>query len=242
MTVCLGHAVGDERGRAKGGAPGNQTGRELRKSNWYRHDKGWRVFRAKSPAVAQRIADAMRAAIDNPNIGYDQGDRNTLFALAERVGFDPAKVTEPCECDCSSLVRVCCAYAGVPLPSFNTTSEPDRLLQSGAFVELTGEEYTDSPGKLHAGDILVTRVKGHTAIVISGSEASPVPSHGKVRVKGGSVRVRQGASADTPKLFTAHRGETYALLGIADTGWYHIETERGEGYISNRADLTEVIA
>lgn len=68
------------------------------------------------------------------------------------------------------------------------------------------------------------------------------PTCHKVRVKGGSVRVRQGASADTPKLFTAHRGEVYDLLGIADTGWYHIETERGEGYISNRADLTEVIA
>lgn len=74
------------------------------------------------------------------------------------------------------------------------------------------------------------------------SPDEPQPEHGKVRVKGGSVRVRKGASADTPKLFTAHRGETFPLLGIADTGWYHIETESGEGYISNRADLTEVIA
>lgn len=50
-TVYVGGASIDENGRAHGGQAGNQTGRELRKQKWYKHKKGWRVFRAKSPEV-----------------------------------------------------------------------------------------------------------------------------------------------------------------------------------------------
>ena len=47
-TVYVGGASIDENGHAHGGKAGNQTGRELRKQKWYKHKKGWRVFRAKS--------------------------------------------------------------------------------------------------------------------------------------------------------------------------------------------------
>ena len=53
--------------------------------------------------------------VDNPNIGYDQADRLTLYKVASEVGFDPARVKTKCETDCSALVRVCEAYAGVKL-------------------------------------------------------------------------------------------------------------------------------
>lgn len=109
----------------------------------------------------------MEAACDNPHIGYDQYDRLTLYDVAKPLGFDCAKVTTNCETDCSALVRVCCAYAGVDLINFNTAGEPDVLRNSGAFNELTGAKYSDSSEYLRRGDILCTKTKGHTVVVLT---------------------------------------------------------------------------
>lgn len=167
MAVIIGSARIDENGKAMGGKPGDQTGREVSTQNWYLHSKGWRVFRAKSTSVAARIAAAMKAACENSKIGYDQGDRGTLYTVSKPLGFDPAKVTTACETDCSALVRVCCAFAGVTLPNFRTPTEAAALLDSGAFVELTGDKYTKKSDYLRKGDILVTRTQGHTVVVLS---------------------------------------------------------------------------
>ena len=175
-TVKIGSARIDENGNATGGKAGDQTGKEVSTQNWYKHSKGWRVFRAKDPEVAEKIAWDMQAACDNPKIGYDQGQRDTLYTVAKLVGFDCSKVQAACETDCSALVRVCCAYAGVMLPNIRTTNEPKALLDSGDFVELTGAKYTDSPDYLRRGDILCTKTQGHTVVVLSsGSKAEVAP-------------------------------------------------------------------
>ncbi|MBQ3478064.1 MAG: peptidoglycan-binding protein, partial [Clostridia bacterium] len=172
MSVKIGSARIDENGRAKGGKAGDQTGREVSTQSWYRHAKGWRVFRAKDPAVAAKIAQDMQWACDNSHIGYDQGQRLTLYDVSKPLGFNCHLVKTKCETDCSALVRVCCAYAGVTLPNFRTPTEPAALLDSGAFVELKGAKYTDSDKYLKRGDILVTRTQGHTVVVLSnGSKA-----------------------------------------------------------------------
>lgn len=165
--VYVGSARIDENGKAHGGKAGNQSGRELKRQVWYRHSKGWRAFRAKDAAAAERIALAMERAIANRHIGYDQYQRNTLYAAAKVWDFDVARVDVDCETDCSALVRVCCAYGGVDLPNFRTPTEPEALLNSGAFVELTGSKYTDQSLYLGRGDILVTRTQGHTVVVLN---------------------------------------------------------------------------
>ena len=111
MAVKIGSARIDENGKAHGGAAGDQTGKEVSTQNWY--SRNWRVFRAKDEAKAKLIAKAMQAACDNSNIGYDQYQRNTLYNQVKPYGYDPAKATKKCETDCSALVRVCCAYAGI---------------------------------------------------------------------------------------------------------------------------------
>lgn len=174
-TVKIGSARIDENGRATGGKAGDQTGREVSTQSWYKHAKGWRVFRAKDPADAERIAQDMQWACDNSHIGYDQGQRSTLYNVSKPLGFNCKRVTTNCECDCSSLVRVCCAYAGIILPDIRTTTEPAALLASGAFTELTGAKYTDQQDYLRRGDILCTRTQGHTVVVLSnGSKAEAV--------------------------------------------------------------------
>lgn len=252
MTVYIGNAVGDEHGKARGGEPGNQTGKELRIQPWYKNSKGWRVFRPFSVEVAQKLADNMRAACNNPAIGYDQGQRNTLWKVAEPLGFDCSKVTTPCECDCSSLVRVCLAYAGIVLRDFNTASEPERLIDSGQFEELTDIEVTDTPHWLRTGDVLVTSVKGHTAIVLNNGDRvdpRPGPEPSYVEVVGRSVRVRASDSVLGRTQFIAHneawykaRGiqhgnDTLPFVGIAPSGWYEVE----DGFITNKPKYTRLV-
>lgn len=169
MAITVGSARIDENGKAYGGKAGDQTGKELSTQSWYKHSKGWRVFRAVNATAAAKIARCMKDACANNKIGYDQWNRNTLYTYAERVGFDVSKVTTACETDCSALVRVCCAYAGIMgIPAdFRTGNMPTYLLKTGAFVELKGSKYTDDDDYLGVGDILVTKTSGHTVVVLT---------------------------------------------------------------------------
>ena len=177
MAVKVGSARIDENGKTHGGKAGDQSGKEVSTQAWYRHKKGWRVLRCNDADKAEKIARAMQAACDNANIGYDQYQRDTLYNLAKTVDFDPGRVKTPCETDCSALVRVCCAYAGVMVGNMRTTNEAKILLASGEFTELKGAKYTDQSAYLRRGDILVTRTQGHTVIVLTnGSKAGTTPA------------------------------------------------------------------
>lgn len=167
MAVIIGSARGDERGRITGGQAGDQTGREVATEAWYKASGGWRVLRAKDPAVAERIAWDMQAACDNNKIGYDQSENQTLWYEVRPLGFDCSKVTQPCETDCSQLVRVCVNYAGVPAGYFYTGDEATVLLSTGAFIELTDKAFQNYSDRLRRGDILVTKKKGHTVVVLT---------------------------------------------------------------------------
>jgi hypothetical protein len=183
-TVMIGSARIDENGKATGGKAGDQTGREVSTQAWYKHAKGWRVLRAKDPAAAERIAQAMQWACDSPLIGYDQNQRETLRKAVAPLGWDIRRLTTAVETDCSALVRVCCGWAfqqdlGAGVSYFNTTSMCSVLLKTGLFDELTGSQYTDRQDYLRRGDILCTRTQGHTAVVLSngskaGAAAAPV--------------------------------------------------------------------
>ena len=171
-TVYVGSARSDENGKVYGGQPGDQkSGLEVSKQVWYKHSKGWRVFRAKYPAVAAKIAECMDWACKSPLIGYDQWNRNTLYN-ALFPGFDLTALNKKVETDCSALVRVCMGYAGITgVPSdFRTYNMPSELLKTGAFVELKGTKYTSQSAYLGAGDILVTPVSGHTVVVLNNGD------------------------------------------------------------------------
>lgn len=167
MAVIIGSARIDERGKAYGGQAGDQTGKEVSTQNWYKHSKGWVVLRPKDPKKAAKIAQAMRAACDNANIGYDQYQNQTLWNAVKDKGYDPAKATVKCETDCARLVRVCCAYAGIMAKDFYTATEVDKLMDTGEFVKFTTSKYTNQSDYLGAGDILVTKTKGHTVVVLT---------------------------------------------------------------------------
>lgn len=188
MAVKIGSARHDENGRYSGGKAGDQTGSEVSTQNWYKHSKGWVCIRAKDDTVREKIAVAMQAACSNPHIGYDQSQNTTLFSVASKVGYDPAKVTINCETDCARLVRVCVWYAGIKADDFYTGNEVEALSETGAFDILTSDKYTTQSAYLKRGDILVTKTKGHTVVVLSnGSKCNSAVDEDSNNLRKGST-------------------------------------------------------
>lgn len=260
--VMVGSARIDENGKGRGGRPGSQNGKELASQAWYKHAKGWVVLRPVDSAQAEKIALAMERAIANRHIGYDQDGRLTLYNAAAKVGFDPGRVTADVECDCSSLVRVCLAFAGISTPNFTTANEASVLLGTGRFRKLADSKYTDRADYLQRGDVLVTRTQGHTVVVLSDgllaasrddamdapavSPADPVQPDGSIKaVTTGTYWLR-----DKPGLLGRKLGVVPDLSCVLVYGrspsnpdWYGVKvlhTPSGElngekGYISHKA-------
>lgn len=175
LRVLIGHASGDENGNIKGGIAGDQTAKEVRISNWYPHTKGWVCFRANDVAIREKIAEAMEKACNNPMIGYDQAQRDSLFTNVKTQGFDPSKTTKKVETDCSALVRVCVAYACGKdvIGNVNTSTLPAALMNTGLFIKSTDDMVTKSSDHLVRGDILCTPVKGHVVVVLDNGAKAP---------------------------------------------------------------------
>ena len=168
MPVIIGSARSDERGAISGGVAGDQTGREVCTENYYNSKLGWNLLRAKKPQIAEKIAQDMQWACNNNNIGYDQSNNQSLYYESYSLDFNCARVTTPCETDCSQLVRVCVSYAlGKSIPYFYTGDEVEVLMSTGEFDLITDTSYTSTDRFLKRGDILVTKSKGHTVVVLS---------------------------------------------------------------------------
>ena len=178
--VMISHASIDERGNIVGGKSGDQTGKEVCTRPYY--SKGWNVVvRMKTPAMREKVADCMVKAVDNNYIGYNQARRMTLINYARNVGYDPSKVTTPCDCDCSSLVTLACIYAGIREASLivggnaaTTSTLRKRLQATGAVDVFTSKDYTASDSKLIRGDILI-KEGSHTAVVTQAQKPSKSP-------------------------------------------------------------------
>ncbi len=180
----------------------------------------------------------MQAACDNKNIGYDQGQRGTLYTAAEKVGFDCSKVSVKCETDCSALVRVCLAYAGIKVSNFNTTTEAKTLLASDAIVEMTGDKYQKSSDYLTRGDILVTKTQGHTVVVLSDGAKAEETEENALAL--GDRDLRKGCKGDD----VANLQYSLIALGIdlpkyGVDGDFGSETERGVKEFESIFELDE---
>lgn len=171
MTIRIAHASIDERGKINGGQAGDQTGKEVCIRTWY--SKPWQyLLRCKDESMREKIAYAMERACNNSTIGYDQGQRNTLLKYARDVGYDPGKVTQKCETDCSALVTLACIYAGIPESqivvsgnSATTTTLRSRLFATGKFEILSSSDYLTKSDYLLRGDILL-KESSHVVVVL----------------------------------------------------------------------------
>lgn len=228
MAIRIGHASIDENRKATGGTPGDQTGKEVCVRNWY--NGGWAyVARAKDNAVAEKISATCEAACNNPNIGYCQGHRNSLMTQAKTVNYDLAKITTPCEADCSSLVSVCVRaainrdfWAG-NAPTTRTLKT--ALIATGTFEIITDSKYLKSSDYLKRGDILCNPGK-HTVMVLdTGAKAGNVSDPDTVA----TYAVMLPIVCKDDKSETVRAMQQLLILRGYDCGKYGADGEYGSG-------------
>lgn len=216
MSVRIGSARIDEHGKIKGGAAGDQTGKEVSTQAYYTSSKGWVGLRAKDEKIATKLADAMRQACDNPHIGYDQNQRLGVITQLAKYGSLKA-ISVNTECDCSSLVRACVIQAtGIDPGNFTTATEKAVLLATGLFEAVRIAKAFNCL----LGDILVTKTKGHTGIIVEAPVIRPV----KKMVTAFSLHVRTGPSTSYAHVRYLHKGDRVTVYASQD-GWGMI----GEG-------------
>lgn len=178
----------DERGQAHGGKAGDQNGKEVKITNWYSYGKtGWDVvIRPKDRTKAHKMAEAMKAACANNNIGYDQWQRENLLTEVKKVGNDFSKVTTPTETDCSALIATVIVATGTPEEKMRNKERNNKLAYtgdlkslcaaSGEFTILTEKKYLTSGDYLLEGDIILNE-KNHVVMAIeNGTAPSSTPA------------------------------------------------------------------
>lgn len=246
MSVTIGHASIDEKGKASGGQAGDQTGKEVCVRTWY--NKPWiAVFRPINNATAEKIAHAMEQACANDKIGYDQSQRTTLYKYAKQANWNLSKITTACETDCSALVAVCVNAAGLSVSQhMYTGNEEETLMATGAFTKFSASKFLTSGDYLKRGDILLA--SGHTAIVLSNGSRVNAPENSSSRNisycgKGIgtatakiTMNIRSGPSTAYATLSSISTGTKVEVLEILSSGWYKIVwpgASCGYAYTSN---------
>ena len=233
MGVLIGHASIDENGSTQGGQSGDQNGKELCTRQWY--SKPWKAVLRPKEKYALRIALAMEAACENPNIGYNQARRNTLHNEAKKTGYDLAAVKTPCETDCSALVTVCAIAAdvrGLEYTGNAPTTATMRVdfMRTGAFELLTDNRYLTTDTYLQRGDILLAPGK-HTAVVLS--DGAQVKRKSEEAVAGEVLEGKWG-NGTARKRALDNAGYDYAEIQKIINGKLGAEKAKAAEHVSQR--------
>ena len=242
MAIKIGHASRSETKGIRGKA-GDQDKYEICIRTWYKSN--WNVvLRPKRPDLAEKSAQFVEAICNNPNVGYDQGERNTLFKEAKKVNFDGTKIKTPCECDCSSLQHVAAIAGGANLSygsnGLTTRTMKNGFKDSGDYEVLTDKKYLTSDEYLLRGDILV-KEGSHTVMVLeNGSKAQPVPTTSEYHIYKTitDLNLRSSAnSSNSSNIVVVIPGNTFVKV-IDDTNskWWKVSTivnsKHYTGYVS----------
>ena len=160
-THYISNSGSDENKQYKGGKAGDQTGHEWELKKWY--NRPWTVvLRYPDQAVALTIAKLGIAAALNDKIGYDQNQRTTYWTQLKAVGYDPSKITTPCEEDCTAGVSANVKAAGYihgikalqDVPICSSRNMRAQFTKAG-FQALTDSKYLKGYQYLLPGDVLL---------------------------------------------------------------------------------------
>ena len=217
--VKISNSGSDENGNYKGGAAGDNTGREWQIRDWY--NRPWNcVLRHPDPEVRACIADLATKAANNNKIGYDQYQRDTYWKELQKAGYDPSKITTACESDCSAGVIANIKAAGYILgkPELQNitctyTGNMRAGLKAAGFACLTDSKYLNGSSYLVAGDILLNDAHHTATAVTNGVNADgSTPAATMPLLKKGS----QGEAVK--KLQQTLNGKGYKLTEDGDFG------------------------
>ena len=175
-------AAHNENGQLNNGAPGDQTGDEVRIRELLPKDQSfiW-ILRCPDGSKANAFAvDALDIARNN-NVGYTQysedGNKysaryglwyamHDIMVDGKKISF--IKIARPCNTDCSQLVSCVLTNNGYQSGMYMSTSTEINVLTGLGF-----EKIKYSYSELKNGDILWK--KGHTGIAVYADEIPPQP-------------------------------------------------------------------
>lgn len=199
MSVLCGWASIDERGKAKGGSAGDQTGKEVKTGNWYNFGQSV-VLRFKDRAKAKKAAQTMKILCNGNYVGYDQNQRTTLYTEMQKVGWDASKLKTKCETDCSAMMSPVLRSAGISISKdVYTGNLSQACMATGEFIKLTASKYTDESEYLMIGDIMVNP-GSHTIMALEdGSKAGTGGSSSGSSGSGSDKAVNWTGKVNTPK-------------------------------------------
>jgi hypothetical protein len=251
MTITIGSARIADNGKITGGKVGDQKQTstsdykgEVSMQTFYVDRRGWYILRPKSIEHANKIAERMKAACNNKNLGYDQSNRLGII----KYGID---TKTPTECDCSSTARACVKEAtGKDPGNFTTANEAAVLMATGLFTKISYVSQAKTP--VYNGDVLVTKTKGHTVIVVSGrprkasttttkkKTATDAAKHKKSSLAGtyettAELNVRNGAGTKKSIMVTIPKGTAVKNYGFYSNSkgrkWLYVQfTYKGVVY------------
>ena len=178
----ISNSGGDERGTISGGRAGDQTGSEWRIRAWY--DRPWNcVLRHPDPSVRQKLAELSVKAAQNDHIGYDQNQRLSYWEQLQLNGYDPSKIFEDCEADCSAGVIANTRAVGriLGLPALDGigatyTGNMREAYRKAGFTILTDQKYLSGWKCLETGDILLNDVHHVCVYVGPGTVPASAPA------------------------------------------------------------------
>jgi hypothetical protein len=153
MSIRIGNASIDERGRISRGKAGDQTSKEICIRPWY--NKPWNVYlECTDKALADEAAKIMEQICNDPGYGYDQVERWTGFTAIKRNRY---KVTGAVgEFDCSSLIITCYILAGLEMSADGYTGNlKAKLLATGNFKDYTDPDHLTSDKYAKRGGIFL---------------------------------------------------------------------------------------
>lgn len=238
----IAEAYGDEIGKARGGQLGDQTGREIRVTEWYKRTGGWSVYlECTDPLLAEAAAHNAELIAQDDSFGYNQSDRWSGYdAIVAGGSIDEAAAGD---FDCSSHVLASYILAGLDIKPEGYTGNLERILtETGKFKAYKDSAHLNSAALAKVGGVYL-EPKAHTFIMLEDgggiAEAAQevlTPTTGEPRVYAkGSVRVRK-YPIDGKTLTTLQKGESLPLIGT----WHAVELNGETAYISGNTKYTEV--
>lgn len=262
-THYISNSGKDENGTYHGGAAGDQSGHEWELKGWY--SRPWTVIlRWPDPEVGLKMAQLGIAAALNNKIGYDQWQRTSYWKQLEKVGYDPSRITTPCEEDCTAGVTANCKATGYlmnikglkDLPVSVYSGSMKDIFKKAGFKALTASKYLTGPNYLLPGDVLL--YEGHHAAMnitygknvrpakapvltpISETKLEePKPVTGKQYVIAtGDVNVRSAPGTSNRIIGVLYKGKKAVYQGekreVSGRDWYLVEFNGENGWVSSK--------
>lgn len=223
-THYIANSGSDENRKYHGGAAGDQTGHEWELKGWY--SRPWTVvLRWPDPAVGLKIAQLGIAAALNNKIGYDQYQRKSYWTQLEKAGYDPSKITTPCEEDCTAGVTANCKAAGyllgikalqdLPIDTYSGNMK-SRFVRAG-FKALTEKKYLTSASYLLPGDVLLYESHHGATNITYGKSVRPKVAPVLTPISGGAAVV---VPAEPVGLHRGDEGSAVRKMQEALLLWY----------------------